>query len=164
MRVSKSQLGDIKLYINLIWDLLALLKEISDLLTNLPEILLYTIGCIAFIDLAVFRKRLNAFLCRFLLGEFNRVRVVFIKVNGFGNQVTHLISLQAIVILKHLGLSLLSSEGIADEAKLKVKILGHLRTLLVGSGIEIQLDDLLDCVAKLIIVGSLRWKISISIF
>jgi hypothetical protein len=54
VRVSKSQLGDIKLHINLIWDLLALLKEMSNLFSYLPEIFLDTLKSITLIDFAVF--------------------------------------------------------------------------------------------------------------
>ena len=113
----------------------------------MPEVFLDTFGGVSFVDFAVFRKRLDVFLNRFFLGEFDRIGVAFIEVYCLRNQVTHLVSLQAVAILEHLGLCLLASEGIADKAELKVEVLGHLGALRVGSSGEVKLDDLLDGVA-----------------
>jgi hypothetical protein len=54
VRVSKSQLSDVEFNVDLIWDLLALLKEIGDLLTYLPELFLDTLNCVSLNNFAIF--------------------------------------------------------------------------------------------------------------
>jgi hypothetical protein len=118
--ICKSQLGDIQLNIDIIRYLLALLKEISYLFTNLPKILLDTLGSVSLIDFTIFRQIFNSVLSLLFLDEFNWIWVAFIKINGLGNQVTHLIGLQSIIILQDLCLGFLSSECVTNETKLKV--------------------------------------------
>jgi hypothetical protein len=93
----------------------------------------------------------------------DRLRVLLIKGEDLVHQITKLIGLEAEFLCQLLGLGLLASEVVPDEAHFKGKVLGHLGTLLRGTGWVVKLDDLLEGVTQLVVVGGLCGEVRITL-
>jgi len=91
----------------------------------------------------------------------DRLRVLLIKGEDLVYQITKLIGLEAEFLCQLLRLGLLASEVVPDEAHFKGKVLGHLGTLLRGTGRIVKLDDLLEGVTQLVVVRGLCWEVCI---
>ncbi len=89
--------------------------------------------------------------------------VLLVKGENFVHQITKLIGLEAELFSHLLGLGLLASEVVPDEAHFKGKVLGHLGTLLRCTGRVVKLDDLLEGVTQLVVVGGLCREIRITL-
>ena len=91
------------------------------------------------------------------------LRVLLVKGEDLVHQVTKLIGLEAELFSHLLGLGLLASEVVPNEAHFKGKVLGHLGTLLRCAGRVVKLDDLLEGVTQLVVVRGLCGEVRITL-
>lgn len=100
-----------------------------------------------------------------ILGVWLRdgLRVLLVEGEDLVHQITKLIGLEAEFLCQLLGLGLLASEVVPDEAHFKGKVLGHLGTLLRGTGWVVKLDNLLEGVTQLEVVRGLCGEVRIAL-
>ena len=136
--IGESKLGDVELDVDLIRDLLTLFEELRYLQAAQPEVFSYALQSVSVANFFTVIRHgwvlFNMLLHIFRGWLSDGLRVLLVIGEDLVHQITKLIGLEAELLSHLLGLGLLASEVVPNEAHFKSEVLRHLGALLRCAG------------------------------